>query len=55
MLGDVIPLLPLRGSRPQEALILGRDITAIKKRERKLAWTETLWRAAFQLAPVAIA
>jgi diguanylate cyclase (GGDEF)-like protein/PAS domain S-box-containing protein len=51
---DVVPLDPAGDGLPEEALVVSRDITEIKERERELARNEARWRAAFDAAPVGV-
>ncbi len=49
---DAVPLEPQRGGQATEALMLARDISGRKERERALAEAGTRWQAAFEEAPV---
>ncbi len=49
---DVVPLETRDGGTPDEVLVVARDITAIKARERALIAAELVARTAFDDAPV---
>jgi diguanylate cyclase (GGDEF)-like protein/PAS domain S-box-containing protein len=52
---ETVPLDSGRDRPPDEVLVVSRDITDIKQRERQLARNEARWRAAFDAAPVGVA
>jgi PAS domain S-box-containing protein len=52
---DVVPISTASDGATEEILVLARDISPLKNRERALKVAEARWRATFDVAPVGMA